>query len=190
MSQEIASPLQSIIKKLASQDIQGPAAKLKKRFVGASEVIAVLADCSGSMADFVGSFHMSKWDHLQVALKDVVTSYPAIRIVAFDSVSKVVANPSELPYPSGSTDLAGALKLAAQWKPQKTIVISDGLPDNERAALKIADSMTGAIDTIYCGPDGDPAVEFLQRLSKESGGSSAVWTGQTEIGCTIRGFLR
>ncbi len=197
MSKEIASPLADIVSRLASKNIQGPAAKLKERFVRASDVVVVLADCSGSMWDLTGFRGMSKYQHLEVALKDVVRAFPAIRLVAFNSTARVISDPSQLPKPSGGTDLTGALKLAAGWKPRKTIIISDGVPDDESSAFDEARRMTGAIDTIYCGPDQHEACAFLQSLSKECGGVSHVWTGTSEIGgnqpkelgCVIRGLL-
>ncbi|HLK50590.1 MAG TPA: hypothetical protein VKT49_20760 [Bryobacteraceae bacterium] len=69
----------------------------------------------------------------------------------------------------GSTDLAGGFRFIEGWPPRQTIVISDGLPDDARAAAAI----TGSIDTIYCGHDGDAAIEFLRRLSRDSGGQQA-----------------
>jgi hypothetical protein len=89
----------------------------------------------------------------------------------------------------GGTNLAGALEVAARRKPRKTIVISDGLPDSEIAALEAAERMTGAIDTIYCGPDEHPAVQFLQKLSRQTGGREVTWDGRHEISGIIRGLL-
>jgi Mg-chelatase subunit ChlD len=190
VANEIASPLQSIVKRLAATKIQGPAARIEQRYAGASNEVVVLADCSGSMGDLIGSQNISKYEHLRIALQDVCLTWPRIRLVAFGSYAKQVSSPSRLPTPGGGTDLAGALKLAARWKPRISIIISDGLPNSEGDALAAAAKMTGAIDTIYCGPDSHPAVEFLRSLSRETGGRSIVWDGyQTGIDSAIRGFL-
>lgn len=192
---EVLSPLQNIIKRMAATEVQGPAAQMKKRFTDCSDAIVVLADCSGSMADLVGSSGISKFRHLQIALEDIQQGFPKIRLVAFGSIAKEINGPKHLPDPcrgmsfGGSTNLAGALELAALRKPRKTIVISDGLPDSESDALEAADRMTGAIDTIYCGPDSHPAVEFLQRLSRRTGGREVTWDGRHEICGVIRGLL-
>lgn len=190
MFQEIQSPLQSIIQKLAAKDIEGPAAKMQRRFKECSSEVVVLCDASSSMADLIGSQDMSKYEHLEIALEDVLQFWPKIRLVAFGNTVRVIANPRKLPHPCGGTPLHDALLLAAKWKPRKTIVISDGLPDREDLALKAAELLTGSIDTIYCGPDSHPAVEFLRSLSRETGGISMEWDGyKTSISGAIKGLL-
>lgn len=190
MSEELTSPLLNLVKKLAATPVDGPAAKLRKRFREASAEIVVLCDCSGSMEDLIGSENISKFTHMKIALDDVLLTWPRIKLVSFDSVAKVVKNPGKLPKPNGGTDLAAALKLAAQWKPLKTIVISDGLPDSPSEALEAAQAMTGAIDTIYCGPDEHPAIEFLRQLSKETAGRDVVCDfGRKGIAGAIKGLL-
>lgn len=194
MSAELTFALQDIIKRAASTTVEGPAARMRERFTGATSEIVVLADCSGSMCDFIGSSMMSKFQHLQVALADVTKGFPAIRLIAFGSYPLEIANACELPNPhshglGGSTNLAAALEIAAKHKPRKTIVISDGLPDSESNALDAATRMTGSIDTIYCGPDSHPAVQFLARLSRDTGGTPATWDGYKPIAGVIRGLL-
>jgi uncharacterized protein with von Willebrand factor type A (vWA) domain len=190
MPAEISSPLQSIVKRLAATQVEGPAARLKARFEDATDNIVVLADCSGSMEDLIGSQNMRKCDHLRIALEDVLLAFPKIKLIAFHFTAKVITDAARLREPQGGTNMAAALRLAQKFKPRKTIVISDGLPDNERAALKAADELTGAIDTIYCGPDAHPAAEFLRKLSRSSGGVSVLWDGmRTGISQTIRGLL-
>ncbi len=155
----------------------------------------VLCDCSGSMSDLVGSSGISKFRHLQIALADLEQGFPALRLVAFASLAREVEGSSGLPDPDkgmglgNSTNLAGALEVAAGWKPRRTIVISDGLPDSESNALDAAQRMTGAIDTIYCGPDAHPAVLFLQSLSRKTGGHAVVWDGRYEVCGVIRALI-
>ena len=191
MSQEIASPLADIIRKAAERKVEGPLAQMRKRFDKASDALVIVADVSGSMQGLIGSLNMSKWDQLKVALDDICKAYPGVKIIAFGSQAKFV-QAGRLPGPNeGSTELGNALKLAATLKPRKTIVISDGQPtDHEAAILDVAAHMTGAIDTIYCGPENDlRPIEFLKRLAKDTGGIQTTWTGYRELSGVIRGML-
>jgi hypothetical protein len=194
MSNELTFNLQDIIKRAASTTVEGPAAKMRKRFTDATNEVVVLCDCSGSMCDAIGSLHMSKFEHLQIALKDVLHGFPRIRLIAFGSTTMECPTPSHLPSPmsgglGGSTNLAAGLMLAAKYKPRKTIVISDGLPDSESAATEAVQHLTGSVDTIYCGPDGHPAVAFLASLARSTGGRQATWDGYREISSVIFGLL-
>lgn len=190
MPEEVLSPLKNIIERLAATEVQGRAAQMKKRFVDCSDAIVVLCDCSGSMEDGIGGLSLSKFEHLKIALEDILQTWPQIKLVAFASSAKVVAGPNQLPPPGGGTNMARALQLAATFRPRKTIVISDGLPDHAGAALAAAQAVAGSIDTIYCGPDEHPAVDFLRQLSRECAGNSVVWDGvKTGITYAIRGLL-
>jgi hypothetical protein len=189
---EIASPLQEIIRKAMESKAEGPIAKLRKRFDGCSPVIVALVDVSSSMNEGIGALGLSKYQHLQAALKDVFESHPRIKIIAFGWKARMVDNPTQLPAPDdGDTDLAAGLALAARLKPRKTIVISDGLPTNADRALKVAEKMTGSIDTIYCGQEShDEPIAFLRQLARETGGTEIVWDGyKASIGSTIRAML-
>ncbi len=188
MSAEVTSPLRDIIKRAAERQVEGPAGKMKQRFVDASDEIVAVCDCSGSMSDLIGSQNMTKWDHLKIALKDVLLLYPKIRIVAFASYAREVKL-NDVPFPAGGTDLGGGLEAAIRFRPRKTIVISDGLPDNEQYALEAAEQLTGAIDTIYCGPDSHPAIDFLRQLSRDTGGVQVTWDGYKTLSSAVRGLL-
>lgn len=189
---EIASPLQDIIRKAMESKAEGPIAKLRKRFEGCSPVIAVLCDVSSSMCEGIGALGLSKYRHLEAALKDVFESHPHIKIIAFGWNARMVDDPAQLPPPhDGDTDLAAGLALAARLKPRKTIVISDGLPTDGDKALKVAGRMTGSIDTIYCGQEShDKPIAFLRQLARDTGGTEIVWDGyKASIGSTIRAMI-
>jgi hypothetical protein len=205
---ELVNPLAEIIRRAAESKTEGgPASKLKKRYSEASEEVLIVADCSSSMDDHIGNSGLKKSQHLAIALRDVLSAHPNIRLIAFDTTAEEIANiPAWLDalalqaagkptsYPviiSGGTNLDQGLKLAATLKPRKTIVISDGQPTcSEQAALDEADKMTGRIDTIYCGADTHPAVDFLRKLARLSGGVQVTWDGyKTEISGAIRGLL-
>lgn len=240
MSTDLVSPLAEIIKRAATQTaVEGPAARLRKRFEGCSGIVAVLLDVSGSMQDTVGGVppilvgggapvsRMTKWDHLQYALRDVMNcGHTGLRLIAFGaqvapvgkhqwegnrcirSVTTVdgksidckavrtEANadaqcPAAVPIPCGGTPLDLAIQAAVALKPRKTIIISDGLPDSPEACVAGIEALTGAVDTIYCGPDADPAVQFLRSLARAGAGTHVTWDGyrQASLGNAIRGLL-
>lgn len=190
MSTEIVSPLADIIRRAAESKIEGPFAKLKKRMADATNEIVVLADTSDSMDERVGNLNMRKCEHLVIALKDVLQYYPKIRIISFGTLVKEVDHPDHLPAPSGGTPLAKALVLAQKFRPRKTIIISDGCPDNQITAKTEADKLTGVIDSVYCGPENHPAADFLESLCKDAGGTRFTWDGyRGEISSVIRGLL-
>jgi tryptophan synthase alpha subunit len=76
--------------------------------------------------------------------------------------------------PCGGTDLAGVLKFVkpADGTSIKLILISDGEPDDEDKALKLASQFKSKIDCIFVGPESSPGREFLRRLAMATGGIS------------------
>jgi len=182
-----SSPLLSIVQRAAQRNIQnGPAAKAKQaaherdlliaqRMQRARKGVKVLVcDDSGSMSDFVAS--KTKWEHMKLAVDDCLNTYPGIRILWFASRTGEVKSASEIPPPHGGTDLCAGLEHAAKFKPERTIVVSDGYPDDRRRALDAAARMTGRIDIVYCGNDGDSeAIDFMQELARSTGGTSVTW---------------
>ena len=210
MTNEISSPLLNVIANALKSQPVGPAAKLKQRFDNAGSDVIALCDVSGSMWDYVGSTGTSKFDHLVAALKDVVQGFPKLLIVAFASTaaetsvrgfeeeqrikhSHILANPQKAWCPApfdclgGGTNMGGGIEyVAARWKPRKTILITDGQADCDDHALQAVDLLTGSVDTIYCGPDSDPAVAFLRKLSRAGVGSHVSWDGAAELAPVLR----
>lgn len=191
MSQEIISPLSQIIRRAAESKVVGPIAAIKRRMADASDEVVLLVDTSSSMIETVGGLGMRKCEHLAIAVKDVLPYHPRIRIISFGLLVKEVATADKIPSPSGGTPLAKALILAQKYKPRKTIIVSDGQStDAEALVIHAAEVLTGTIDCIYCGQDGDYAAAFLQSLCRDSGGVSFTWDGyKGEIGSRIRGLL-
>lgn len=191
----LTSPLADIIRRAAESKPLPRTEKITKRFRNASAEVVCLLDYSGSMTDLVGHSGMSKHQHLVIALADVLQSNPKVRLIAFGTNVRngkevwEAKDPSGLGSPAGGTPLHKALQFARQYRPRKTIIISDGLPDCERSAEQEADQLTGAIDTIYCGPDGHPALQFLRKLAKDSGGTSVHWDGYRSLADGIRALL-
>jgi hypothetical protein len=98
-----------------------------------------------------------------------------------------------LPEPNGGTALHLALACAVGYQPGVTLVISDGQPDNEQHALAQAEQLSGRIDTLYIGPDGDrAAMDFMRRLARVGCGRDMradLERPQPRLGATIRQLL-
>lgn len=195
MSSELSHALLSVLQKAAETQVEGPASARARRMKNAGSDVVVLADLSGSMQDVIGSSGLPKYHHLKIALDDVMKYHPTVRVVAFADNIRLIKSVSELPKAGGvlgtGTGLAQAIRYASKrWKPRKTIIISDGLPNDEDDALEASQAITGQVDAIYCGPDNHPAVKFLASLTKACGGESHVWDGyRGEIASHIRGLL-
>lgn len=72
------------------------------------------------------------------------------------------------------TDLAGVLRFVkpADGTSIKLILISDGEPDNEQDALRIAKQFKSKLSTIYVGPETGYGRDFLRRLADATGGQA------------------
>jgi hypothetical protein len=77
-----------------------------------------------------------------------------------------------LPYPSGGTNLSGALQRCCTLDPLHVLVVSDGCPDDEDGALGqaaiLAEQCT--IDVLYIGPENEHAKAFMRQLAEVGGG--------------------
>src|SRR5690606_21290112 len=133
--------------------------RVRERLASAGAGTVILCDTSGSMAERAGA--KRKIDHLREALRSVFR--PGITIIEFNSVPRVVESPNDISEPSGGTDMASGIRLAAAETPERTIIISDGEPNNESDALEAAKHLSGTIDVIYCGPDNNTAAISFMR---------------------------
>jgi len=171
MTKELANPFAHII--AAAEKLPATTGRCEeqtRRFHDCTDTVVVLADCSGSMAEAAGT--EKKEALLRQALIHVLPSLPTARLYGFHSIPVPVSIPEQLPSATGSTALHLALEAAQREKPIRTLVISDGHPDSEDAAMQAASSLTGRIDVLYIGPDGDAAaIAFLRRLAMHGGGT-------------------
>lgn len=175
MTRALSTPLQDLLSQAARQEPSGEVTRLRSRQAGASDTVVVLADVSASMSESIG--HRRKIDVLQEALSAIWPNIHNGHLVAFSNIPVPLSSPSDLPAPSGSTALDLGLASIESLRPARTLVISDGRPDNPDQALEVAGRLTGRIDVIYCGPEGDiEAIEFLSRLARSSGGGCTVAT--------------
>lgn len=172
MSTSITNRLQSLIAQASNQKSDGEVTRLRRRQQGATDAVVILADASDSMGNFVGS--RRKIEILRDALAQIWPQSNAT-LIAFSSLPSFLPDPSALPAPFGSTALHLAIDAAQSLKPARTLVISDGQPDEKQAAIEAADKLTGQIDVIYCGSDSDlEAIAFMRQLARRSGGRCVV----------------
>ena len=139
--------------------------------------VYLVIDCSGSMAG--RKIDEAKKGALYFA-QEALTKRYAIGLISFSSSATHICEPQEkvsqvqrhLPglEPDGSTNMAGAIELATvklrgRPGPLAMVVITDGMPDQEGAALGAArDSKKLGIDIITVGTD-DADLSFLRKLA-------------------------
>lgn len=182
MSNALTTVLQDLVKKAASAPAgtNPDLAKLRARFTNCGDDIVILADCSGSMAEGIGANNIRKIEHLRIALTDLLKYNPKAIIFAFGWGAKRIKDIRALPNENnlmGSTNMTAGIEEAIKLKPRRTVIISDGLPDNMDTASKAIDDLTGQVDVIYCGPDGHPAIQFMQSLARKGGGQQMTFNG-------------
>lgn len=97
-------------------------------------------------------------------------------------------------YPRMATDLAACLEFIkpADNTGIELILISDGEPDNEIAALDCASAFKSKIDTVYVGPKNGPGADFLKRLAALTGGQSVTQSVSeiAQLSTTVKGLLK
>jgi len=115
-----------------------------------------------------------------------------VAVIAWDNTARFC--PGGIPsQPGGSTDLANALKFVypADGTGVRLIVISDGVPDDQQAALAEAQKFTTKLDCVFVGPENGPGRDFLKRLAAASGGTFADQTVAhlPELAATIQKLI-
>lgn len=172
MSNLPANPLQNILKQAAQTlpAITGKVAIQQERIDRRRGQVVVLADVSASMGGPAAG-DKRKIDVLREAIASATQNTPA-RLFVFSATTREVQS---VPEPENNTNLAQALREVQRLDPGVTLVISDGQPDNARAALDVASTFRGAIDVLYIGNDKDyAAISFMQQLAKVGGGDVRV----------------
>ena len=142
--------------------------------------VYLVVDCSGSMAG--GKISEAKKGALNFAEEALSKNY-AVGMISFafvaanicdprDELSQVQWNLSRL-QPNGSTNMAGGIELATmklrgRSVPLAMVVITDGVPDDQSAALRAAgDAKKCGIDVITVGTD-DADRSFLRQLASRN----------------------
>jgi Mg-chelatase subunit ChlD len=164
---------------------------LAETFIGCDAV--VLVDVSGSMAAKDSRDNRSRYDVALEELASLQAHLPGkIAVVAFsDSVAFIPGG--QPPFMGSGTNLAAALRFAkvADVPGMRFVVISDGSPDDEQAALNVAKTYSNRIDTIYVGPESGYAMgrEFLETLARASGGQSTTADRVQELAAKVETLL-
>lgn len=162
---------------------------IAESFVNADVII--ITDTSGSMEACDSRGGKSRYEVACEELKNLQAQLPG-KLALLSFSDDVVFCPNGIPFQfGGGTDLAKALKFAklADVKGMHFIVISDGQPDDEHEALKVARTYKNRIDTIYVGPEGGEGQEFLKRLAKASGGQGVTAEKVKELSSTVERLL-
>ena len=152
----------------------------------------VIVDVSGSMAANDSRGKRSRYEVALEELAKLQASMPGkVAVVAFSDGAEFV--PGGVPMlMGGGTDLAAALRFArmADGADMRFIVVSDGEPDDETAALYEAQLYEAHIDTVFVGPERYPVGRsFLQRLAAASGGRSVTADRAQELAVTLETLL-
>lgn len=158
----------------------------------------MLLDYSGSMGDPLdGKWSITsftrKADALQAIVKGLNDQGINLPMVGFGGFATHggIKFVTAVPEPEGMTPLAEGIEFCTREHAEHLIVISDGEPDDKRAALKAGEDFGGPIDVFYVGPDGGPGAAFLALLCNTTGGQYApadlAETKQLET--KIRGLL-
>jgi hypothetical protein len=122
------------------------------------------------------------------ALRKLVAELPAAPTYAFATGVRKVTS-ARIPEPDASTDLAGAFDHIKRDGHHSAVLITDGQPDSEEAALDSARGLQ--LEIFYVGPPPKP--EFLDQLAAITGGraedADLSSYGRQELETKIRGLL-
>jgi hypothetical protein len=154
--------------------------------------IIVVVDTSGSMAANDSRGGKSRYEIACQELAGLQKNLPG-KIAVLSFSESTIFCPNGVPiFLQQSTDLAGALKFArvADLPGMTFFVISDGSPNDEKAALDEARKYKNKINTIYVGPEEYPiGRDFLERLAKASGGQTVTADRTKELAAKIETLL-
>lgn len=180
----------TIVKGSLADVAKATGAALAETFLSAD--VIVLVDTSGSMEATDAPGGVSRYNAACKELANLQATLPG-KIAVISFASTVMFCPNGQPFNlSGGTHLAEALKFArtADVDDMRFVVISDGQPSNEQAALDIAQTYKNRIDTIYVGPQDDyRGREFLVRLAKASGGQSVTADRVAQLSSKVQFLL-
>lgn len=159
-------------------------------FIGAD--LVVIFDASGSMAAADSRAGRTRYEVALEELAKIQERHPGkVAILAFSS-SVVFVPGGSPPFLAQSTDLAGALEIAktADVPGISFILVSDGEPDDQDRALRIARTFTAEIHVIYVGPESLPyGREFLYELAKATGGKRTTADRVQELASAVETLL-
>ncbi len=150
----------------------------------------LLVDVSGSMGETIAS-GARKIDALRDVVSTLRETHP-VPIAAFGLNAKpAVAFVEKIPDPSGMTPLDEGIDFSRQARATHIIVVTDGQPDDQDAALAAAKRFGGTIDVFFIGDENGYGAEFCRELARVSGGAVNVTdlSKPRELAAKIAGFL-
>ena len=163
---------------------------LAESFLAADAMIIV--DTSGSMGAQDSRDNQSRYEVALQELAKLQRDMPGrLAVVAFSSKTELA--PGGIPpFFGGGTDLAGALRFAkiADVDGIKFVVVSDGRPNDEKAALAVASTIKAPISTVYVGPENGLGRGFLKRLAAANRGTFGTSTCAVNLAATVRLMLK
>ena len=161
----LLNPLESILQQAAKLPESGAIEPYAQRLnTKTSGISIILLDISGSMAEVL-ELGRRKIDLLRQALERSLHSNEVA--IAFHSIPVQLESLHKIPEPDGGTALHYAIAQAIPYKPNQTLVISDGKPDDPKQAVAQAEKLTGIINTLYIGSDQDgEAIAFMSQLAR------------------------
>ncbi|GGE01843.1 hypothetical protein GCM10011390_20860 [Aureimonas endophytica] len=175
MTKALTNPLAAIVK-AAAQSLpatSGATAREAERLARETNALVILADVSLSKNERAGG--RRRIDILTDALTHILPDLPEAHRIVFSGAPRALAPTEALPEPHGGTAMHLAIEAAARHRPMKTVLITDGEPDDRQRTLTAATTLTGTMDVIYCGDDGNAdAIGFLRTLAAQVGGRVVV----------------
>jgi len=154
--------------------------------------VIVLCDTSGSMGTMDSLEGQSRYDVACRELATLQSSLPGkIGVISFSSRVMFCADGKPFNF-KATTNIAEALKFAKVADipgAMRFILISDGEPDEPKAALQMARTYSNKIDCIYVGPLGGEGRAFLEKLAGASGGSFVTATQARELAGSVQKLL-
>ena len=162
---------------------------IAETFINADVIIIV--DTSVSMCAEDSRDGRSRYEVACEELKNLQASLPG-KIALLSFSDDVIFCPSGIPFNyEGGTQLDKALKFAkvADVAGIRFIVISDGEPNSEEEAIKVAKTFKARIDCIFVGPEGSAGEKFLKRLAKASGGQGVTADRVKELADNVQRLL-
>jgi len=153
----------------------------------------VLVDTSGSMDASDSRGGDTRYNVACSELAYLQSAHPG-KIAVLSFSDDVTFNPDGKPqHYSGGTNLVKALKFmsVADVPGMKFILISDGEPSDREGSLRVARTYKNRIDVIYVGPEDRPdGRDFLERLSKVTGGTLVTSDRAKELGTSVTLLLK
>ena len=167
-------------------------ASLAETFLSAD--VIVLVDTSSSMQAMDAPGGKTRYDAACAELANLQATIPGkVAVISFASTGDVIFCPNGQPFNlEGGTGLASALEFAkiADVPDMRFVVISDGQPDSEREALKVAATYLNRIDAIFVGPEDDQrGRSFLAKLASAKGGQSVTADRVAQLSSKVQYLL-